>query len=90
MFHSSAKVIWDVVRDTYSLENNASRIFEVYEEVFSLLQGGKIVTEYYSQIRSMIDEMYQYHPLTVDLETAMRQREELYVCKFLSGLRTIL
>jgi len=46
MFHTSVKMIWDVARDIYSLENNASRVFEVYEKVFSLRQGIKSVVEY--------------------------------------------
>lgn len=34
----------------------------------------------------MINELVQYHPLIADIDIARRQREELYVCKFLFGL----
>jgi len=34
----------------------------------------------------MIDKLNQYHPVTNDIEVLKKQRGELYVCKFLSGL----
>jgi len=56
-------------------------------EVFSLRRGDKSVAKYYSQFRGMMDELNQYL-LTTDLETAKRQRDELYVCKLLFELST--
>ena len=38
----------------------------------------------------MIDKLNQYHPSTDNLDVAQKQREELYVCKSLSRLRTTL
>jgi len=51
MFLDSAKDIWDAIHDTYSLQNNASRIFEVYKDIFNLRQGDKSLADYYSNSR---------------------------------------
>jgi len=69
MFSVTAKPICDAARATYSLKNNASPVFEVYE-VFSFRQSDKSILVYSSQFRGVIDELNQYHPLTIDLETA--------------------
>ena len=87
MFCATANTIRDATRATYSLKNNASLVFEVYE-VFNLRQGDKSIIKYW--FRDMINELNQYHPLPTDLEIARRQHQELYVCKFLSGLSTTL
>ena len=42
MFLGTAKETWKVVRDTYSMKKNTSRVFEVCEDLFSLRQDGKV------------------------------------------------
>ena len=36
MFLSSAKEIWESVHETFSMENNVSRVYEVYQNLFLL------------------------------------------------------
>ena len=86
MFIDTVKEIWKVVRFTYSMKKNASRVFEVYEDLCSLQQGDKSLEEYYNHLKDMIDELNQYHPVINDIKVLKKQREELYVCKFLPGL----
>ena len=50
------------------MKKNAYRVFEVYEDLFSLWQGNKSLENYYSSFKCMIDELYQYHPITNDIK----------------------
>ena len=56
IFLDTAKEIWEVVRDTYPMKQNASRVFEVYYNLFSLRQGDKTLEDYYNHFKGMIDE----------------------------------
>ena len=57
----------------------------MYKNLFSLQQGDKSLEDYYSHFKGIIDELNQYHPVTNDIEVLKKQREKLYICKFLSG-----
>jgi len=74
IFLDTAKEIWKVVRDTYSMKNIA-RVFEVYEDLFSLRQGDKSLKYLYNHFKGMIDELNQYHPMTNDIEVLKKRHE---------------
>ena len=44
------------------------------------------ISEYYSTFWGLIDELTQYHPVTINVEVIKKQRKEFYVFKFLSRL----
>ena len=60
-------------------------VIEVYKNLFSLQQGDKSLEDYYSYFEGINNELNQYHPVTNDIEVLKKQREKLYICKFLSG-----
>ena len=55
-FLDTAKEIWTIVRDTYSMKKNASEVFEVSEDIFSLRQDDKSLEDYYNHFKDMIDD----------------------------------
>ena len=60
MFLDTAKEIWEVVRDMYSMKN-ASRVFDVFEGLFSFHQSDKSLEDYSNYFKGMINELNQYH-----------------------------
>ncbi|KAL0386536.1 UNVERIFIED_CONTAM: hypothetical protein Slati_4545400 [Sesamum latifolium] len=90
MFLSSAKEIWDTLRDMYSHEKNVSHVFELYEKLFSLKQDGRSVTDYFASLKGVPDEILLYHPLNYVAKARHAQWEEFLVAKFLSGLDSTL
>ena len=58
----------------------------MYAGILHCTQNGRSVSAYYGQLEGMWEEINVYHPLTNNLETMRKQREEFKVAKFLSGL----
>ena len=50
MFLSTAKDVWDAIRETYSDAKNASQIFEIKTQLWQMKQGERKVTEYYIEM----------------------------------------
>lgn len=48
----------------------------------------KYLSEYYSFVKAKWEELNLYHPYPTDVETWKKQREELKVVSFLSGLNS--
>ena len=48
MFYSTAKEIWDSVKETYSDQENTSELFKIKGVLHNLQQGETSVTEYYN------------------------------------------
>ena len=57
LFLTSAKMIWDMLKETYDHEKNISCVFKIYEKFFSLQQGDRSVQEFYTSLRSLMDEL---------------------------------
>ena len=73
---SSAKAIWESIRETYFMDKNVSQAYEVYQNLFLLQQTDKSLTEYYTLFKGLMDELNQYHPLTNDIEGLKQQQEK--------------
>ncbi|KAK4402403.1 Retrovirus-related Pol polyprotein from transposon RE1 [Sesamum angolense] len=86
MFLTTAKAMWDALRDMYFHEKNISRVFELYERLFSLKQDGRAVSDYFALLKGTSDEILLYHPLSSDAQIRQAQWEDFLVAKFLSGL----
>ena len=71
--------------DDVGYEQNISRAFEVYEQIFTLKMGDSSIQQHFSSLRSLLEELDLYQPLT-DITTMRRYREELAVAAYLSGL----
>ncbi|XP_042511652.1 uncharacterized protein LOC122086742 [Macadamia integrifolia] len=86
MFHSTAKGVWDDLRETYSQEKNMTRIYDIYEKLFWFFQSEKSLSEYYNTFRGMVEKLNVFQPLTTDIDKLKAQRNEFFISKFLAGL----
>ena len=60
MFLSSAKDIWEMVRCTYSMIQDASVIYEIKMKLHSTKQGASSITKYYNKMNGFWLELNHY------------------------------
>ena len=60
MFLSTAKEIWDAVRQTYSKARDAAQVYEIKVKTSAMKQGNKIVTEYANLLQNLWQELDHY------------------------------
>ena len=88
-FCDSFNKIWDSVAQSFSQQNNVSRVFELYEKIFTTRQSGKSLPEYYSNLKNRWNELLQYRPFTSDLvQQQQRHQEDFMIASLLFGLNT--
>ena len=87
---STAKKIWEAVKQTYSVSQDASKAYQLYCEVISVLQNEGSVISYFGTLQKLWQEFDAIEPCTMkctqDIEryTTMINSQRLYV--FLAGL----
>ncbi|XP_042482289.1 uncharacterized protein LOC122062709 [Macadamia integrifolia] len=86
MFHSTAKGVWNDLKETYSQEKNMTRIYDIYEKLFQYRQSDKPLAGYYSAFRDIVEEFNVFQPLITDIDKLKAQCNEFFVSKFLAGM----
>ena len=59
MFLTTAKEVWDSIRETYFDLENSSQIFELKTKLWQFKQGGQEVTIYYNEMVTLWQELDQ-------------------------------
>ncbi|KAF9624632.1 hypothetical protein IFM89_012128 [Coptis chinensis] len=72
-FLDIVKKIWNALEEMYSQTSNA---FQISETMFSTKQGGKPLNEHYALLHNLWEELLIYQPITPDVETQCKQRED--------------
>ncbi|XP_042494961.1 uncharacterized protein LOC122074167 [Macadamia integrifolia] len=90
MFHTTAKGVWDDLKETYSQPQDKSmtRTYDLYEKLFQLKQSSKPVQVYYGTFKGLVEEFNVHQTLSADIEKLKAQRNEFFLSKFLAGLHT--
>ncbi|XP_024038874.1 uncharacterized protein LOC127898956 [Citrus sinensis] len=90
LFLSTAKAVWDAIRDTYSDLENSSQIFELKTQLWQSKQGNREVTTYYNELLILwqkldlcYDEQWDCSSDSVRYKK-MLENDRVYV--FLAGL----
>ncbi|XP_022731494.1 uncharacterized protein LOC111286004 [Durio zibethinus] len=90
MFLSTAKDIWESIRQTYSKVKDAAQVYEVKIKTAALKQGNKSVTEYAILLKNLWQEMDHYRCIEMkcseDATTLKKFIEKDRVYDFLAGL----
>ncbi|XP_059639462.1 uncharacterized protein LOC132281810 [Cornus florida] len=60
MFLSTAKEVWDAVRQTYSKARDAAQVYEIKIKTGAMKEGGKSVTEYANSLQNLWQELDHY------------------------------
>ncbi|KAJ9552519.1 hypothetical protein OSB04_016564 [Centaurea solstitialis] len=90
MFLTSAKEVWETVKQTYSKVKDAALVFEIKTKINSTKQGTTSVTEYYNTLNSLWLELDYYHSIQMknseDVASLIKFIEGERIYEFLAGL----
>ena len=90
MFLSTAKEVWDAVRQTYSKARDAAQVYEIKVKTSAMKQGNKTVTEYANSLQTLWQELDHYRCITTrcpeDAAILKSFIEKDRVYDFLAGL----
>ena len=90
MFLSTAKEIWEAVRQTYSKARDAAQVYEIKIKTAATKQGSKTVTEYANILQNLWQELDYYRCIeTKCAEDAANLKnfiEKDRIYEFLAGL----
>ncbi|RVW60554.1 hypothetical protein CK203_061461 [Vitis vinifera] len=81
---STAKEMWDAIKEMFSNDGNNSHIFSLFQQFVDNKQGERSLPEFFAAYN--INEFHELLPLSTNLETQKRQWENLFVCGFLMNL----
>ena len=90
MFLTTAKDIWEAVKQSYSKVQDAAQIYELKTKISSTKQGSLSVIEYYNLLKSLWLELDHYQNLKMkcgdDIATLREYVEREQIFEFLAGL----
>ncbi|XP_058184500.1 uncharacterized protein LOC131301980 [Rhododendron vialii] len=87
---STAKEIWEAVKNTYSVDQDASKVYQLHCEVFSVRQNGGSVISYFGKLQKIWQELDDIDACIMEcandiaIYTTKVNSERVY--KFLAGL----
>ncbi|KAF3790652.1 hypothetical protein EJ110_NYTH16100 [Nymphaea thermarum] len=83
-YYTSAKQMWDFLKQTYSNDKNVSKILQVEEELLNLQQGDQSLAQYFASLKSISERLKALRP---PCPTCYKTHgEQSMVAKFLQGL----
>nr|VVW58636.1 unnamed protein product [Nymphaea colorata] len=56
-YYTSAKQMWDFLKQTYSNDRNISKILQVEEELLNLQQGDQSLAQYFASLKSISERL---------------------------------
>ncbi|KAF3774958.1 hypothetical protein EJ110_NYTH47366 [Nymphaea thermarum] len=61
-YYTSAKQMWDFLKQTYSNDRNISEILQVEEELLNLQEGDQSLAQYFASLKSVSDRLKALRP----------------------------
>ncbi|KAG2720948.1 hypothetical protein I3760_02G058300 [Carya illinoinensis] len=83
----TAQEVWGHLKQMYSGAGNITCIYELCKQFFVLEQNALGLEEYYSQVMGICEELKMYQPVTSDVPSMLKQREDFNIVRFLVGLK---
>ncbi|KAF3771748.1 hypothetical protein EJ110_NYTH59672 [Nymphaea thermarum] len=83
-YYTSAKQMWDFLKQTYSNDKNVSKILQVEEELLNLQQGDQSLAQYFAYLKSIYERLKALPPPCPTCHKT--HGEQSMVAKFLQGL----
>ncbi|CAN0884093.1 hypothetical protein LINGRAHAP2_LOCUS14739 [Linum grandiflorum] len=84
LLHQSAKALWDDVKETYSTQDNSSKLFEIEQKLYNFKQGEMSATDYYNKLGRTWLELDLY-----EAQTWTNTADAKTFCSFVEKKRTI-
>jgi transposase InsO family protein len=88
----TAKKIWESVKETYSVSQDASKAYQLYCKVISIKQDGGFIVSYFAKLQKLWQEIDAIENCTMectkDVETYTNKLNAQRVYIFLAGLDT--
>ena len=85
-YSESSFELWEVVKEIYGNQNNATRIFQINKNLANLQQDGKTYVQLLGTLKSIWSELALYHPHTVDATELRKHGEEDKIFQLLASL----
>ncbi|KAF3777146.1 hypothetical protein EJ110_NYTH46591 [Nymphaea thermarum] len=83
-YYTSAKHMWEFLKQTYSHDKNMSKVLQVEEELLKLQQGDTDLARYFASVKSAYERLKALHP---PCQSCYKTHfEQHMVAKFLAGL----
>ncbi|KAF3785221.1 hypothetical protein EJ110_NYTH28490 [Nymphaea thermarum] len=83
-YYTSAKHMWEFLKQTYSHDKNMSKVLQVKEELLKLQQGDSDLAQYVASVKSAYERLKALHP---PCQSCYKTHfEQHMVAKFLAGL----
>ncbi|KAF3780056.1 hypothetical protein EJ110_NYTH40065 [Nymphaea thermarum] len=83
-YYTTAKEMWDFLRETYSHDKNMSKVFQVEEELYKLQQGDMSLPQYFAVVKATFERLKSLRPPCKSCYKT--HYEQSMVSKFLVGL----
>ncbi|KAF3781014.1 hypothetical protein EJ110_NYTH37632 [Nymphaea thermarum] len=83
-YYTSAKQMWDFLKQTYSNDKNVSKILQVEEKLLNLQQGDQSLAQYFASLKSIYERLKALRPPCPTCHKT--HGEQSMVAKFLQGL----
>ncbi|KAF3789137.1 hypothetical protein EJ110_NYTH19336 [Nymphaea thermarum] len=81
---TTAKEMWDFLKQTYSQDKNVSKILQVEEELHNLRQGNQDLSQYFATVKATYERLKFLRP---PCKSCYKSHfEPTMVAKFLAGL----
>ncbi|KAF3773602.1 hypothetical protein EJ110_NYTH51875 [Nymphaea thermarum] len=83
-YYTSAKHMWEFLKQTYSHDKNMSKVLQVEEELLKLQQGDSDLAQYFASVKSAYEKL---KALSLPCQSCYKSHfEQHMVAKFLAGL----
>ncbi|KAF3775973.1 Retrovirus-related Pol polyprotein from transposon TNT 1-94 [Nymphaea thermarum] len=83
-YYTSAKHMWEFLKQTYSHDKNMSKVLQVEEELLKLQQGDSDLAQYFASVKSAYERLKALRP---PCQSCYKTHfEQHMVAKFLAGL----
>ncbi|RVX11967.1 hypothetical protein CK203_009347 [Vitis vinifera] len=66
---STAKKMWDDIKEMFSNDGNNSRIFSLFQQLVDNKEGERSLPEFFAAYRGIINELRELLPLSTDLDS---------------------
>ncbi|KAJ9695340.1 hypothetical protein PVL29_010697 [Vitis rotundifolia] len=66
---STAKEMWDGIKEMFSNDGNNSRIFSLFQQLVDNKEGERSLLEFFAAYRGIINEFRELLPLSTDLDS---------------------
>jgi len=77
-YFESAHDLWNVIRDMYGNQNNATRIFQIHHKITNLHQDNRPFVQLLGNLKSLWNELEMYQPHICDVVVLRKEQRKKF------------